>query len=307
MPKTTPKNALYAQSGGVSAVINATACGVIETARKHPRHIGKVYAGRHGIVHRWSLLPEVDRVRSGGPQHGYPRSSADEGVELKPLRRLPLQVPGPTVGPPDAGPASSPLLRRSGGGNLERSSTTVRGRYRSPMARRSRGPTLVVERELWDAGHEVVVGVDEVGRGAWAGPLTIGAAVLPRDRRVYGVRDSKQLTEIRREQLFERVGEWCVAWAVGKDFQVRQAHSRAGCGQLAASLLATKRLSASTEARARRSPNTRAVIPTLVAVSAVEAVERGEDGQLTVIIKQSGERLPVSRRLAAEALRKLRG
>jgi len=50
MPKTTPKNALYAQSGGVSAVINATACGVIETARKHPRHIGKVYAGRHGIV-----------------------------------------------------------------------------------------------------------------------------------------------------------------------------------------------------------------------------------------------------------------
>ncbi|HMU80159.1 MAG TPA: ribonuclease HII [Microthrixaceae bacterium] len=83
------------------------------------------------------------------------------------------------------------------------------------MARRSRGPTLVVERELWDAGHDVVVGVDEVGRGAWAGPLTIGAAVLPRDRRVYGVRDSKQLTEIRREQLFERVGEWCVAWAVG--------------------------------------------------------------------------------------------
>ena len=83
------------------------------------------------------------------------------------------------------------------------------------MARRSRGPTLVVERELWDAGDDVVVGVDEVGRGAWAGPLTIGAAVLPRDRRVYGVRDSKQLTEIRREQLFERVGEWCVAWAVG--------------------------------------------------------------------------------------------
>ncbi|MCP5360881.1 MAG: 6-phosphofructokinase [Sinobacteraceae bacterium] len=50
MPKTTPRNALYAQSGGVTAVINATAAGVIETARKHRRHIGKVYAGRHGIV-----------------------------------------------------------------------------------------------------------------------------------------------------------------------------------------------------------------------------------------------------------------
>ena len=45
-----PKNAFYAQSGGVTAVINASACGVIETARKHPDQIGKVYAGRNGIV-----------------------------------------------------------------------------------------------------------------------------------------------------------------------------------------------------------------------------------------------------------------
>ena len=45
---------------------------------------------------------------------------------------------------------------------------------------RTRPPSLGVERELWDAGHEVVVGVDEVGRGAWAGPLSVGAAVLPR-------------------------------------------------------------------------------------------------------------------------------
>lgn len=83
------------------------------------------------------------------------------------------------------------------------------------MAARRQGPTLAVEKRLWDSGLEVVVGVDEVGRGAWAGPLTIGAVVLPRDRRVYGVRDSKQLTEARREQLFDRVGEWCVAWSVG--------------------------------------------------------------------------------------------
>jgi 6-phosphofructokinase 1 len=45
-----PKNALYAQSGGVSAVINASACGLIEAARKHRGRIGKVYAGRHGII-----------------------------------------------------------------------------------------------------------------------------------------------------------------------------------------------------------------------------------------------------------------
>jgi 6-phosphofructokinase 1 len=44
------KNAFYAQSGGVTAVINASACGVIETARANPNQIGKVYAGRNGII-----------------------------------------------------------------------------------------------------------------------------------------------------------------------------------------------------------------------------------------------------------------
>jgi ribonuclease HII len=78
-----------------------------------------------------------------------------------------------------------------------------------------RAPGLSRERELWATGADVVVGVDEVGRGAWAGPLAVGAAVLPRDRRVYKVRDSKMLTEPEREALFDRVAGWCRAWAVG--------------------------------------------------------------------------------------------
>jgi len=45
-----PRNAFYAQSGGVTAVINASAAGVIETARKYRKQIGKVYAGRNGII-----------------------------------------------------------------------------------------------------------------------------------------------------------------------------------------------------------------------------------------------------------------
>jgi ribonuclease HII len=76
-------------------------------------------------------------------------------------------------------------------------------------------PSLGIERALWADGHEVVVGMDEVGRGAWAGPLTLGAAVVPRDRRVNKIRDSKMLTEAEREALFDRVAEWCVAWSVG--------------------------------------------------------------------------------------------
>lgn len=48
--KPKPKNAFYAQSGGVTAVINASAAGVIETARRYPKKIGRVYAGNNGII-----------------------------------------------------------------------------------------------------------------------------------------------------------------------------------------------------------------------------------------------------------------
>ncbi len=50
MMTTKKRNAFYAQSGGVTAVINASACGVIETTRKYKDKIGKVYAGRNGII-----------------------------------------------------------------------------------------------------------------------------------------------------------------------------------------------------------------------------------------------------------------
>ena len=83
------------------------------------------------------------------------------------------------------------------------------------MAARGRAPTRSLEKDLWAEGHEVIVGLDEVGRGAWAGPLAVGAAILPRDRRVNGVRDSKMLTEPERERLFNRLTAWCAAWAVG--------------------------------------------------------------------------------------------
>lgn len=98
------------------------------------------------------------------------------------------------------------------------------GGYAAPVAAsvpklrpilRNRAPNLKVERELWGSGNKVVVGVDEVGRGAWAGPLTVGMAVVPKNRRIYKLRDSKMLTEEEREALFDRVAGWCTNWAVG--------------------------------------------------------------------------------------------
>lgn len=85
--------------------------------------------------------------------------------------------------------------------------------------RTGKPPSRALERDLREQGYEVIVGVDEVGRGAWAGPIMVGAAVLPPDKRVYGVRDSKALTEPEREKLFARVASWCTAWSVGSASQ----------------------------------------------------------------------------------------
>ena len=50
MKKIRRRNAFYAQSGGVTAVINASACGVIEACRKNKKYIGKLFAGQDGIL-----------------------------------------------------------------------------------------------------------------------------------------------------------------------------------------------------------------------------------------------------------------
>ena len=54
-------------------------------------------------------------------------------------------------------------------------------RRRAPVVSKKKAPTRGIEKEMWDLGHDVVVGIDEVGRGAWAGPLSVGAAIVPRD------------------------------------------------------------------------------------------------------------------------------
>jgi ribonuclease HII len=80
-------------------------------------------------------------------------------------------------------------------------------------------PDLREERRLRSQGFESVAGLDEVGRGAWAGPLTVGVAIVrPRVQlrsMPAWLRDSKMLSEARREEIFDAVGAWCQAWSVG--------------------------------------------------------------------------------------------
>jgi ribonuclease HII len=76
------------------------------------------------------------------------------------------------------------------------------------------GPTLRLERRCWAAGERVVVGIDEVGRGAWAGPVTVAAVVAPAQH-ARGIRDSKELTRPERERAAVTVRDWAVAHAIG--------------------------------------------------------------------------------------------
>ncbi len=80
-------------------------------------------------------------------------------------------------------------------------------------------PTLREERRLWKEGYRWVAGLDEVGRGAWAGPVSVGVAVLRPNIRTRSLplwlRDSKLLAEERRERVFAEVADWCADGAVG--------------------------------------------------------------------------------------------
>ena len=79
------------------------------------------------------------------------------------------------------------------------------------------------ERLLFESGAKTIVGIDEVGKGSWAGPLVIGIAMLSREMvfsdepavALGGVRDSKQLSEMQREDIFDQVAARCSRWSIG--------------------------------------------------------------------------------------------
>jgi ribonuclease HII len=81
-------------------------------------------------------------------------------------------------------------------------------------------PDLDYEFTLYDRGHSAIAGLDEVGRGAWAGPVFAGAVILPLHDpdlivMLDGVKDSKQLSPYRREILFPHIIEIATAVGIG--------------------------------------------------------------------------------------------
>jgi len=82
---------------------------------------------------------------------------------------------------------------------------------------RSTKPSLRVERALQREGHRVLAGMDEVGRGALAGPVSVGVVVIDETCRTapQGVKDSKLLTARHRERMVRPIRRWALAYAVG--------------------------------------------------------------------------------------------
>ena len=81
-------------------------------------------------------------------------------------------------------------------------------------------PSTSFETDLWDEGLLHIAGLDEAGRGALAGPVSVGAVILPNDKTLLastlaGARDSKQLTPRKRESLAKPIMETSIEWAVG--------------------------------------------------------------------------------------------
>lgn len=82
-------------------------------------------------------------------------------------------------------------------------------------------PTLSYEAHLWNEGYATIAGVDEVGRGALAGPLTAAAVILPPQHQIErdaafwsAVRDSKTISGTRRSVLAQEIAARCFAWSV---------------------------------------------------------------------------------------------
>lgn len=78
-------------------------------------------------------------------------------------------------------------------------------------------PTLDIETKLWNSGYECVAGLDEVGRGCFAGPVVVGAVIFSKDCVIpKGIADSKLLKPRQREKLAEEIKKCAICWAVAE-------------------------------------------------------------------------------------------
>ena len=71
------------------------------------------------------------------------------------------------------------------------------------------------EQMAYEQGHEWIAGIDEVGRGPLAGPVVAAAVILPKNKQILGLNDSKQLSEKKRTTLYEQIQQKAIAIGIG--------------------------------------------------------------------------------------------
>jgi len=76
-------------------------------------------------------------------------------------------------------------------------------------------PTFEIEKKLANKGNFIICGIDEAGRGAWAGPVVVGAAIFKTHKIDYRLRDSKKVTEEKRYQLFNKLNSDLLDFSIG--------------------------------------------------------------------------------------------
>ncbi len=78
-------------------------------------------------------------------------------------------------------------------------------------------PTLDIEKTFWSKGFNLVCGIDEVGRGAFAGPVVAGAVIFPQDVVLpFGLADSKMISAAKREKLDKEIKNKALSWAIAE-------------------------------------------------------------------------------------------
>ena len=71
------------------------------------------------------------------------------------------------------------------------------------------------EEKLYSDKVKLIAGIDEAGRGPLAGPVVVGAVIMPKDSMIEGVNDSKKVSEKKREKLYEQITKEAISWSVG--------------------------------------------------------------------------------------------
>lgn len=103
-------------------------------------------------------------------------------------------------------------------------------------------PNNHLELSLRTQGFKLIAGLDEVGRGAWAGPLVMGAVILPVHCRIAGLRDSKLLSPSKREKIAIRIKKVALAWGIGVVHIAEINHFRLGQSLILAASRAIEQL-----------------------------------------------------------------